>query len=738
MCGIAGIVQAEGRAPVERATLQAMAGVLRHRGPDGWGLYRDPHVGLAHARLAIVDIAGGDQPLGNHDGTVWVSFNGEVFNHVELRGELAARGHRFRTRSDTEVIVQAYEEWGEGAWRRFNGQFAFALWDRRAGRAGRLWLVRDRLGILPLLYTVTGDRLVFASEAKAIFADGSTVPSVDPTGVTEVFRRWSAPGPGTVFEGIRSVRPGTALAVDVAAARDRPVDPPRLPSARAGQQGSSPQGGPALRLHEQVWWEADLAADPDVAGLSLDDAATALGERLGDAVRLRLRADVPVGAYLSGGLDSSVVASLVEQGDSPLETFAVRFDEPAFDETAEQRRMAGLLGTRHHEIVCDGATIADALADVVWHCETPLLRTAPVPLFLLSGLVRQAGMKVVLTGEGADELFAGYGVFKEDAVRRFWARRPDSEVRPALMARLHPEVAASGARGTDLWARFFGRGLTETGDPFYAHRIRWRNTAWAQRLLSLDLRAAGRSAGPDGDPDGDDDGDAALAARRPAGWEGWPPLARAQWSEIATFMTPYLLSCQGDRVAMAHGVEVRYPFLDPEVVGWAFGLPTRLKMPGLRDKVALRRLASRTLPPEIWRRPKQPYRAPMTTPLFGPDAPDQVRDLLSPAAVEQFGLLDPAPTAKLLARALARGGRMGGEREEMALVGALTLQILGQHYLVDLPGHIAAAGRALDGVSPTVDVLIGVDPHGAADAASRSPGPPAGTARPELGVEVGR
>jgi asparagine synthase (glutamine-hydrolysing) len=635
-----------------------MVALLAHRGPDGYGLYRDDHVGLGHARLSIIDLAGGDQPLSNEDGTVWLCFNGEIFNYVELRRELASLGHRFATQGDSEVIVHAFEQWGEGAWARLNGQFAFALWDRARRR---LWLVRDRVGILPLHYALAGGRLVFASEAKAIFASGHVTPQLDPAGLGEVFTRWSTPAPRTVFAGVRSVRPGSAVCVDE-----------------------------QLNCVERPWWQPDFAVDPALAALSLDDAADALGERLGDAVRLRLRADVPVGAYLSGGLDSSVIGALVEQGDAPLETFAVRFADPSFDETAEQRRMASLLGTKHHEIVCGPDEIAAALLDVVWHCEAPQLRTGPVPLFLLSGLVRDAGMKVVLTGEGADELLAGYSVFKEDAVRRFWARRPDSSMRPALAGKLHPEVLAGGTRGTDMWSRFFGRDLASTDNPFYSHMIRWRNTAWSQRLLAPDLRAAGAVD------------DAALLDSMPPGWADWDPLARAQWVEIATFMSSYLLTYQGDRVAMAHGVEVRYPFLDPEVIAWSSRLPRRLKMPGLRDKVTLRRLAARSLPPEIWARPKQPYRAPTTTALFGAQAPDYVRDLLSDEAVARHGVLDPRAARLLTDKAFDRQGHMAGEREEMALVGALTLQGLAQAYLVDFGARAAAARRRLDLVEPTV------------------------------------
>ena len=660
MCGIAGLLNGPGLDPVALDDLRAMVAMLQHRGPDGYGLYRDDRVGLGHARLSIIDLATGDQPLTNEDGTVWLSFNGEIFNYLELRRELIDHGHRFVTQGDSEVIVHGYEQWGDDVWRRLNGQFAVALWDsvRR-----RLWLARDRVGILPLHYALTDGRLLFASEAKALFASGHLSPAFDATGLGEVFTRWSAPAPRTVFAGVRSVRPGTAVCVDE-----------------------------QLTCVEQRWWSPDFSVDPALADLSVDEAADALGSRLGSAVQLRLRADVPVGAYLSGGLDSSVIASLVEKGDAPLETFAVRFADPAFDETVEQRRMASLLGTKHHEIVCGPDEIAAALLDVVWHCEAPQLRTGPVPLFLLSGLVREAGMKVVLTGEGADELLAGYSVFKEDALRRFWARNPASSMRPALAGKLHPEVSgASAARATDMWARFFGRDLDSVDDPFYSHAIRWQNTSWTQRLLAREWR-----------PDPDVSAEGALAADMPAGWLDWDPLARAQWIEIATFMSSYLLSYQGDRVAMAHGIEVRYPFLDPEVIAWCGRLPGRLKMPGLRDKVTLRRLASRTLPAEIWQRPKQPYRAPTTTVLFGSRAPEYVRDLLSDAAVERFGLLDPKAASVLTARAFDRQGHMTGEREEMALVGALTLQGLAQAYLADFGDRAREARRRLDDVVPSV------------------------------------
>ncbi len=457
MCGIAGVLLEPGLNPVPFEQLRAMAAMLRHRGPDGYGLYRDDRVGLAHTRLSIIDLTGGDQPIHNEDCSVWITYNGEIFNYLELRRELENCGHRFYTHSDTEVIVHSFEEYGEQAWGKLNGQFAFALWDNRSRR---LWLVRDRVGILPLYYARVPGRVLFASEAKALFASGCLEPQFDGVGLVQVFSRWAAPSPSTIFQKVRSVSPGRAISFDE-----------------------------SLTECESTYWQPNFGENRELAAISLDDAVEGLGERLDHAVNLRLRADVPVGAYLSGGLDSSVIAWLIRHTDrSRLQTFAVRFEDPEFDETVQQRRMAELLGTEHHEILYRSADIGDVLREVIWHCETPLLRTAPAPLFMLSQLVRSNGMKVVLTGEGADELLAGYNIFKEDKVRRFWARQPDSTARPALLARLYPYVGQGRTQSTGLWQQFFRRGLTEVDHPFYSHMVRWRNTAWALRFLSPNLR----------------------------------------------------------------------------------------------------------------------------------------------------------------------------------------------------------------------------------------------------------
>ncbi len=628
MCGIAGIMTAENAPPVDFAELCTMIAMLEHRGPDGYGLYRDARIGLAHARLSIIDLASGDQPLSTPDGKIWLSFNGEIFNYIELRQQLMALGHRFSTTSDSEVILHCYQRYGERAWAMLNGQFAFAVWDTRAQK---LWLVRDRFGILPLHYAVVDGHVVFASEAKALFAGGRIAPAFDPQGLGEIFTTWAAMAPRTAFAGVRQVRPGSALCFDT-----------------------------RLEPTEQRYWQ--MRPGNYTGGR---EAADQLESHLKNAVDLRLRADVPVGAYLSGGLDSSVIGSLATRATPNIQSFGIRFEDPRFDETSEQRAVIRHLKTAHHEIYCTAGDIRAALAETVWHCETPLLRTSPVPMFLLSAAVKAAEIKCVLTGEGADELLCGYSIFKEDQIRRFWARDPQSRMRPALLSRIHHYVGGADAHNNTLWQRFFRTGLTDTDHPFYSHLIRWNNTGWTRRILSPDMQA--------GLPF--DQMLQEFESTLPEDWLVWDPLLRAQYLEIQSFMSSYLLPCQGDRVAMAHGVEARYPFLDPDLVEFCCTLKTSDKQMGTADKLALRRVAKRYLPPEIAGRRKQPFRAPIGSALYTSDV-EAFGAYLTPAALEKAGCFDVKVVEQLLARMRRRGGDQIGEREEMAFVGVLTLAIL--------------------------------------------------------------
>ena len=647
MCGVAGVARRPGGGGISVELLERMAGAIRHRGPDGWGLHADERVGLANVRLSVIDLARGVQPMANEDGNVLVVYNGEIFNHLALRGELEARGHLFRTHSDTEVLVHAYEQWGERLLERLNGQFAFAIYDRRAGS---LFLARDRFGILPLYYAERDGDLYFASEVKGLLASGEVERALDPAGLDEVFTFWAARPPRTPFRGIRALEPGYAA---------------RWQDGRL-----------TLRRY--------YAPDYREGRVEPADALEALDELMCSSVRLRLQADVPVGGYLSGGIDSSIVCALAAAG-SPhaLRTFSVTFDDPRLDESAYQQAVAADVKSRHAVQRVGPGDIARVFPDVVRHTETPLVRTAPAPLYLLSRVVREAGIKVVLSGEGSDEVFLGYDLFKETVVRLLCRRRPASQWPPRLLDGLHPDVAPEARKG-DFWRRYF-MSAGAPDDPLFSHLPRFQLTARIKDFYSSEFRAAlGRF-----------DALEELRAALPAGFRGWSPLARAAYLEMTTLLSPYLLSSQGDRMAMAHGVEARVPYLDHRLFEFAAALPGRSKLRGLREKDILRRWGEATgvLPRAVIQRRKQPYRAPDIPAFFegrgGP--PEYVEALLEPASLERTGIFDPRSVAGLVRR--CRAGRAAGFRESQALVAVLSTELWHREFF---GAPAPARGRAVE------------------------------------------
>ncbi len=640
MCGIIGITHWRGDAPPDEGLLRRMLGIIRHRGPDEFGLYRDGRAGIGCARLSIVDLQTGQQPIPNEDGSLWIVFNGEVYNHPELRAELELRGHRFRTRSDTEVILHLYEEHGPQCLHYLNGQFAIAIWD---AQRGELFLARDRLGVRPLFYVQLPGGLAFASEMKALFLIPGVKARLDPYGLAQAFTFWAPQPPRTAFEGVWELPPGHFL--------------------RASGDG----------LAVQRYWRLTFPRAGAELRMSEEEAAEELRALLADATRLRLRADVPVGSYLSGGLDSTLVAALARQHiPHTLCTFSIAFEERAFDEREYQESATAFLGTDHWRTECTNADIAAVFPQVVWHAEAPLLRTAPAPLFLLSRLVRESGIKVVLTGEGADEFLGGYNIFKEDKVRRFWAADPDSALRPLLLRRLYPYVGNLARTGDAHLRAFFGKDLLAVNRPGYSHRIRWHNTSRLWGFFAPELL---------GTLDGYDPVEELLASLD-GNLGDWSPLAQAQYLEVTTFLSPYLLSSQGDRMAMAHSVEGRFPFLDHRVVEFCNRLPPQFKLKGLREKHILRKSAERLVPPAVWKRRKQPYRAPIA-PAFLAHPPDYVEALLAPEAVRVAGVFDPDAVAHLVRK--LRSGAVISEREEMALVGVLSVQLLYHLFVEHFP-----------------------------------------------------
>ncbi len=634
MCGIAGIIDINTRATPDEAVLRRMIVQLRHRGPDGYGFHRDGPVGLAHARLSIIDLAGGSQPIHNEDQTVWVVFNGEIFNYVELRADLEKAGHRFYTHSDTEVIVHLYEQYGDDFVRHLNGQFAIALWDRPKQR---LLLLRDRPGILPLYYSLRNGRLFFGSEVKSIIAGLGEAPTLEQDALDQLMTFWAPVSPQTLFRGVSEVRPGQMLIV-------------------SGDQ-----------LESRQYWDWTFPQDSDYHTTSVETQAEALHDLLVDATRLRLRSDVPVGAYLSGGLDSSVLVALIHHyGNVPLRTFSIGFEETEYDEGRYQKQMIAHVGADHSFIHCGNRDIAEAFVPAIWHTEAPILRTAPVPMMLLSGLVRSQNFKVVLTGEGSDEVLGGYDIFKEAKIRQFWAKYPASTFRPRLLKRLYPYLDLSQAQSQAYLQNFFGSALDQPDTPYFSHIPRWISTAGCKEFFSEPLKAQLR-------------GNAMEAMRHnlPPSMDRWHPFHRAQYLEAKSLMAGYLLCSQGDRMLMANSVEGRFPFLDHRVIEYANAIHPRLKMKALNEKYLLKRAMGRYLPTDIIRRYKQPYRAPSIPAFFGADPPEFVRELLGAETVRKYGYFDPAKVGRLMKK--IRQGRTIGSKDNMALVGILSMQVW--HYL---------------------------------------------------------
>jgi asparagine synthase (glutamine-hydrolysing) len=630
MCGIAGFFGETGA--FTESTLHSMIATLRHRGPEGFGTIVENGVGLAHARLSIVDIEGGRQPICNEDRSVWITCNGEIFNHIELRQKLEERGHIFSTRSDVEVILHLYEEEGEDCVRSLNGQWAFAIWDKRQRR---VLLSRDRMGIMPLFYTQVGRTFLWASEIKALFAVPSVNRNLDLAALDQIFTFWVPLAPRTMFSAVRLLPPGSSMRVEPDYAR---------PSE---------------------YWKLDFAADEprEKSDAYVDNRTEELVDLLADATRIRLRSDVPVGCYLSGGLDSSLVAALARSiCPNTLRSFSVAFEDPELDESRYQAEVSDHLGTNHLSLRVTKNQLAAVFPEVVFHAEMPLLRAAPAPLFLLSYAAKSAGYKVVLTGEGADEIFGGYDIFKESKVRQFWARDPNSRRRPQLLKRLYPYMSGLQSQTEHYLREFFGPG--DLSDPFDSHKPRWELTSGLKALFSNWVKSELQTVNCYRD----------IEEAVPSGFSAWDSLSRAQFLETRFLLPGYILAAQGDRMSMAHSIEGRHPMLDHRIVEFATRLPATMRMRGLQEKYLLKRAARGLLPESIIRRPKQPFRAPDGKSFFSVQGTDYVSDCLSADALKSAGLFDAAKIETLVQK--FRKGQAQGVRDNMALMGVLSTQLL--------------------------------------------------------------
>lgn len=647
MCGIAGILQGDGR-PVQCNLLERMVAALDHRGPDARGIELRGPVGFGHTRLSIIDLSGGVQPMSSDDGHLTVTFNGEIFNYLELRDELTRLGRTFRTTSDTEVLLQAYAQWGEDCVTHFNGQWAFAIWD---ALRQKLFLSRDRVGKRPLFYTLVGRTLLFASEIKSLMAHPLVTRSIDPVGLDQLLTFWSTLPNRTIFRGISQLPPAHSMTV---------------------QHGE-------LKVFR--YWDLDFSHRQHDSSKDLQDR---LLEVLTDAVRVRLRSDVPVGAYLSGGLDSSITAALAKElNRDRLCTFSVEFENSEFDESPFQREVARRLGTAHQTVRCSHADIGRVFPQVILHTETPILRTAPAPLLLLSRLVREAGFKVVLTGEGADEALGGYDLFKEAKLRRYWSRQPDSKNRPLLLKQLYPYMKNIQSLPQAYLKAFFQVRPQDLASPFFSHLPRWELTSKLKAFLSPELLAEAYHSDPM----------AEAEALLPKAFAHWDSFSQSQYLETTGLLPGYILSSQGDRMAMANGIEGRSPFLDIHLLEFAASVPPRFKMAGLDEKHLLKQATSHLVPDSIRQRSKQPYRAPDIDSFFdtktGKARFRYIDELLSSEAVSAAGLFDPVAVTKLVDK--ARTGTAIGAKDNMAVVGILSAQLVVEQFI-----H----GRSVDADEP--------------------------------------
>jgi asparagine synthase (glutamine-hydrolysing) len=617
MCGIAGLVSPDGLAADSRGRAVAMRDVLVHRGPDEAGLFDDGRAALAHRRLSIVDLTTGQQPLSNEDKTVWVSFNGEIYNHADVRRELEPYGHVYRTRSDTETIVHAYEQWGDECVHRFRGMFAFALWD---APQRRLLLVRDRLGIKPLYWSRTGDTLLFASEIKALLASGLIEAAANEAALPEALSTRYVAGDQTLFRGIRKLLPGHLLVFEDGDVKVRQYWD--IPTGR-------PQSSAALRARP-------------------DDLVARFRALLEESVRLRLMSDVPLGMFLSGGIDSSAIAALMARMiERPLQTFSVAFDERAFNELEYAREVARAIGADAHEVVINDRDFFGALPRLVWHEDEPIAHPSSVPLYFVSALARQH-VTVVLTGEGSDELLAGYGKYPRIAwnwrAGTIYERMLPAAARRAVADGVVPRLPGRLGR----YARRSFLAMDRTPESMFLDNFASIRLAEQRRLLAPRLRASidPRQAY------------ASSMAHFDAPNGSSTFLDRLLYADIKTYLVELLM--KQDQMSMATSIESRVPFLDHTLVEFAAALPDRWKLSGWTTKRILREAMRGVVPPSILNRPKMGFPVPFASWMRG-GWNDVARQVLLDRRTRQRGVVDPAAVDQLL-RDHAAGRTEGGDR----------------------------------------------------------------------------
>ena len=626
MCGIAGVLYAETSREVDKARLAAMAGEIVHRGPDGGGFFRAPGVGLAHRRLSIIDLAGGTQPLGNEDGSVQVVFNGEIYNYRELRRGLESRGHRFATSSDTEVLVHLYEEDGPRLVEKLRGMFAFAIWD---SQRKRLVLARDRLGIKPLYYCRDEEKLLFASELKALLAHGDVRREIDPAALEDYLTFGMVPGTRTIFRGIEKLAPAHVLVVE------------------PGKWNRS----------AQCYWR--LKFEPDET-LDVTQWQHAIRGKLEETVERHLIADVPVGAFLSGGIDSSVVTALASsKSGGPIQTFSIGFREDEFNELPLARLTSQKYGTQHTEeiVTADAAEILDKLC---WHYDEPFADSSAIPTMLVSQLAAQH-VKVVLSGDGGDEAFGGYARYPHDLREAAIRSRLPAWLRGSMIAPLGRAWPKADWLPRPLRLKTAMTNLALDADAAYANTLSQCRMPLRRELMSRAISGQLNGHRPE-------------RLVREAFATAADPLASMIAADVATLLPDDFL-VKVDRASMAYGLEVRPPLLDHELLELAARIPSRHKIRGGQTKWIFKQACSDLLPEGLLKQPKRGFEIPIDAWLRGPLVPmfrDAALSTSSPAAA----LIDQRRAESLL-----DDHQMGRGRHGQVLWSLLVLSRWAEQFL---------------------------------------------------------
>lgn len=632
MCGITGIYGTKGDKESRRSLIKSMVSNIQHRGPDGWGYYLSPNMVLGQTRLSIVDLSGGSQPMAFGDYVI--VYNGEIYNHIELRQELEVNGVRFETTCDTEVLLKAFMHYGKKCFQKLNGQFAALIWNKNTKE---LTIVRDRFAMRPLYYTKYDGQFFFASEMKVFDKIPGFQRDFDSAQLFNHALLWNTYGHNTVYKEIESL-PGGSFAVF--------------------KDGT--------KILEEKFYE--LGQDQSYNFSSYKEAEETFVDMLNDSVKLRLRSDVPVGAYLSGGIDSSVILSSIGQHTSnTYKTFSVTFEDKEYDESSYQNEMVKQINSEHHTADITYDKVNEAFSDTIYHTERPVFRTAPTPLFLLSDIVRKNDIKVVLTGEGADEILFGYDSFKEIKLLEFWSKYPDSKIRPQLIKKLYPHLNHYKDESQFGMMRMFYEGfLGEVENELASGNIKVHNNKIIQNYFNKDHNVKFDKA-------------ALLkcySEHMPSNASEWSIAQKNQYMEMKTLLSGYLLSSQGDRMSMAHSVEGRYPFLDHRVVDLLFYMNEKYKLNGFNQKYILKKAFDKKIPESIINRPKRPYMSPdLRSFIRNGKLTDNAQFFLNESLVKEYQTFNPNWVTRFLKKFENGIPENIGYRDNMIITFMLSSQI---------------------------------------------------------------